>query len=107
MRGRLRMARNVALHHHEKWDGSGYPHGTQGIDIPVEGRIVAIADVFDALITERPYKRPWPLQQAIDYIAEESGRSFDPALTKLFLQLMPQVREIGRDYADSLPADGK
>ena len=103
----LHMARNVALHHHEKWDGSGYPHGTRGIEIPVEGRIVAIADVFDALITERPYKQPWPLQQAIDYIAAESGKSFDPELAAHFLQLMPQVREIGRNFADSHPSIAK
>ncbi|MEI6205971.1 MAG: two-component system response regulator [Desulfuromonadales bacterium] len=96
----LQLARRVALTHHEKWDGSGYPHGLVGEAIPVEGRIVTIVDVFDALKSERPYKRPWPTSEAISYLQDESGRSFNPDLLRLFLGLIPRVEEILHQYSD-------
>lgn len=94
------MARDIALTHHEKWDGSGYPHGLSKEDIPQSGRIAAIADVFDALTSERPYKKPWPLEQALQLIREGSGRHFDPALVEAFEQVLPQVLAVCARYAD-------
>jgi putative two-component system response regulator len=96
----LDMARSVALTHHEKWDGSGYPRARRGEDIPIEGRIVAVADVFDALTSKRPYKEEWPVEQAVAYLREHSGRHFDPALVPRFLELLPQILEIKRQYSD-------
>ncbi len=90
----LQMARVVALYHHEKWDGSGYPQGRQGQDIPEAARIVAIADVFDALTSVRPYKPAWPLARAIDLLHQESGRHFEPRLVEIFLTLMPAATAI-------------
>jgi hypothetical protein len=80
-------AREVARHHHERWDGSGYPDGLAGEDIPLAARIVAVADVYDALISERPYKRAWPPEEAITEIRKMSGGHFDPAIVKAFVQL--------------------
>ncbi|WP_226497106.1 response regulator [Ferribacterium limneticum] len=97
----LQMARIVALTHHEKWDGSGYPHGLAGDGIPLEGRIVTIADVFDALTSERPYKHAWSTVEAVDFMRAQSGSIFDPDLLELFLDLIPQVEDIRRRYADT------
>lgn len=83
----LQAAERIALTHHERWDGAGYPHGLSGEDIPQEGRIVAVADVFDALTHERPYKDPWPLDQAVEEIAAERGRRFEPRVVDVFLDL--------------------
>lgn len=80
-------AREVARHHHERWDGSGYPDGLAGEDIPLAARIVAVADVYDALISERPYKRAWPPEEAIAEIRRMSGGHFDPVIVKAFVQL--------------------
>jgi putative two-component system response regulator len=99
--GLLAMARNVALTHHEKWDGTGYPAGLAGEDIPFEGRIVAVVDVFDALTSKRPYKHAWPVERAVDYLRNERGRHFDPALIDLFLSRMTEVREIMSRWADT------
>jgi len=88
------MARSIALSHHEKWNGSGYPLGLKGEAIPIEGRIVALADVFDALTTRRPYKEAWPLEKAIVLLQDEAGEHFDPTLSELFIERMPQVRKI-------------
>ncbi len=74
----------IALNHHERWDGSGYPNGLSGTAIPLSGRIVSILDVYDALISERPYKAPWPQEKALEYIIEQRGRQFDPGLVTLF-----------------------
>ena len=81
------LAREIAHCHHEKWDGSGYPGGLTGEDIPFAARIVAIADVWDALISERPYKQPWPMQEAIAEIKRSSGTHFDPAVVEAFVFL--------------------
>jgi putative two-component system response regulator len=98
--GMLALARNIALTHHEKWDGSGYPRGLAGEQIPLEGRIVAIADVFDALTSKRPYKAAWSEQAALDYLRQQKGRHFDPALVDLFIEHMPAVRKIRERWAE-------
>ena len=87
----LNMARDVALYHHEKWDGSGYPRGLKGENIPIAARIVALADVFDALTSERPYKKAWPVKQATDLIREQSGQHFDPQLVQAFFDCLPAI----------------
>jgi putative two-component system response regulator len=83
----LQLAEEIALTHHERWDGKGYPYGIAGDVIPLAGRIVAIADVFDALISERPYKRAWPLDEALAEITEQGGHHFDPAVVDAFMRL--------------------
>ncbi|MAC32743.1 MAG: two-component system response regulator [Haliea sp.] len=87
----LRMAREIALNHHEKWNGSGYPHGIAGEAIPVSARIVAIADVFDALTSRRPYKEPWSVSEALDLIRRERGGHFDPELVDAFERCLPEI----------------
>jgi putative two-component system response regulator len=83
----LQLASRIALTHHERWSGGGYPQGLEGEAIPLEGRIVAVADVFDALTHERPYKKAWPVEEAVAEIASQSGRQFDPAVVEAFLQV--------------------
>ena len=83
----LQLAARIALTHHERWDGRGYPCGLVQESIPLEGRIVAIADVFDALTHERPYKAAWPFEKALDEIARQSGNQFDPDIVRVFLTL--------------------
>ena len=83
----LQLAAEIAMTHHERWDGTGYPHGLAGKAIPVEGRIVALADVFDALTYERPYKAAWPVEQALAEMQSQSGRQFEPALVAAFAEL--------------------
>ncbi len=100
----LKMAKQIALGHHEKWNGQGYPHGLSGEDIPVVGRIVAIADVFDALTCVRPYKRAWPIESALELIRNEAGRHFDPGLVKLFLDMETELRRIATEYSDAANA---
>lgn len=97
----LQMARTVAECHHEKWDGSGYPHGLAGEAIPLVARIVAIADVFDALTSVRPYKAAWPVDEAIAYLREQAGKHFDPALVTLFCAQLPAVLEIKERWGES------
>jgi putative two-component system response regulator len=92
--GLLFTAQRIALAHHEKWDGSGYPHGLAGEAIPLEARIVAIADVFDALTSVRPYKAAWTVEDALDLVRRERGRHFDPRLVELFLECLPEVLAI-------------
>ncbi|TLU61609.1 two-component system response regulator [Thalassotalea litorea] len=97
----LKMAREIALYHHEKYDGSGYPHGTVGDEIPLSARIVAIADVFDALTSERPYKTAWSLQTTFEYIQNEAGKHFDPELVPHFIACEEQIIAIKERFADS------
>jgi putative two-component system response regulator len=85
----LRLAEEIALTHHEWWDGTGYPAGLRGEEIPLAGRIVALADVFDALTHARPYKRAWPIANAVAEIKRLAGRQFDPRLVEAFLGLEP------------------
>ncbi|TPV60906.1 two-component system response regulator [Aestuariibacter sp. GS-14] len=90
----LRIAKSVALTHHEKWDGTGYPNGLKAEDIPIEGRIVAIADVFDALTSKRPYKEAWSVEKTMDLIKRESGVHFEPKLVELLEANLPAILEI-------------
>ena len=101
----LRMASVVALTHHEKWDGSGYPEGLKGEKIPLVGRIVAIADVFDALTSERPYKKAWTVEAAIELLRAESGKHFDPVLVEHFIDQMPKILEVKARWAEA-PTEG-
>jgi putative two-component system response regulator len=89
--GFLRLGEVIALTHHEKWDGSGYPRGLAGPNIPLAGRIVAVADVFDALRSKRPYKPPLSIEQTVDIIRAGRGTHFDPAVVDVF---MNSIREI-------------
>jgi putative two-component system response regulator len=94
------MARTVALAHHEKWDGSGYPFGLRAEEIPFEGRIVAVADVFDALTTARPYKNAWPVEEALAYLQAERGKHFEPRLIDHFVEILPEILAIKEEYAE-------
>jgi putative two-component system response regulator len=87
------MAETISRTHHERWDGSGYPAGIAGDAIPLVGRIAAICDVFDALVSERPYKRAWTEAEALAELHAQRGRQFDPGLVDAFLALLPEVRE--------------
>ena len=88
------MAIDVTRHHHEKWDGSGYPYGLKGEEIPLAARIVAIADVFDALASKRPYKKSKPFGECVDIILEGSGSHFDPELVAIFINNLPKIEKI-------------
>ena len=99
------VAREIALTHHEKWNGTGYPRGLSGEAIPLVGRITAIADVFDALTSERPYKKAWPVAEALALIQRESGQHFDPQLVALFVEIFPQVLQCRQTYADRPQGD--
>ncbi len=96
----LRLGATIALTHHEKFDGSGYPRGLAGDSIPLEGRIVAVADVFDALTSERPYKPAWPLARAIGLLREGRGSHFDPNCVDVFLQSWDEVQLIRQRFQD-------
>lgn len=96
----MKLSAKIALSHHEKWDGTGYPHALQGEQIPVEGRIVALADVFDALTSERPYKKPWTVEAAVEYITEQSGKHFDPKYVQLFIENLDKIIHIKKRFAD-------
>ncbi|WP_210412484.1 HD domain-containing phosphohydrolase [Leptospira yasudae] len=89
--GVLKVARDICIGHHEKWDGSGYPYGLKGNEISLPARIASIADVFDALHTDRPYKKGWPIGQAVDYILSQAGISFDPELVILFQENLIEI----------------
>ena len=92
------LGRIIAATHHEKWDGSGYTLGLRGDEIPLAGRIVALADVFDALTTKRPYKKPFPTEKAFSIVHEESGRHFDPAVMDAFLAIHEEIISIKRKF---------
>lgn len=97
----LEMAASIALTHHEKWDGSGYPQGLRGETIPIESRIVAIADVFDALTSNRPYGAARPEEEALTIIEASVGSHFDPRVYDAFLKALPEIRGIHARFADS------
>jgi putative two-component system response regulator len=90
----LKTAETIALTHHEKWNGKGYPYGLKGLDIPLVGRLTAIADVFDALTSKRPYKDAFPVEKAFEIMAEERGNSFDPKLLDVFLSIKTEIADI-------------
>ncbi len=96
----LSVAKRVALTHHECWDGSGYPVGLAGEDIPIEGRIVAVADVFDALSVKRPYKPAYPLEKCFEILREGRGTQFDPTVIDAFFKRRDDVVQIQIDFAD-------
>ena len=94
----MQPAEQIALTHHERWDGSGYPNGLAGDDIPITGRIVALADVFDALTHVRPYKGAWSIDAAVSEIRAQQGRQFDPTVVGAFVELDPMaLAELPRD----------
>lgn len=95
----FQMAAEIALRHHERWDGSGYPDGLAGAAIPESARIVALADVFDALATKRPYKEAWPMEQVIATIKESSGKHFEPRLVEVFISILPQILDLKASWA--------
>ena len=97
----LATARTIALTHHERWDGTGYPQGLKGEQIPLFGRIVAIADVFDALISRRPYKEAMNPAEALSTMAKEHGKAFDPALLEAFFQQQFEILRVMDLYADA------
>lgn len=90
------VAREIARSHHENWDGTGYPAGLRGEEIPLSARIVKVADVFDALTSSRPYKEPWPIERAVEYLQEQANCQFDPKIVDAFLRLLEMgiVRQI-------------
>jgi putative two-component system response regulator len=102
----MKMARIVALCHHEKWDGSGFPNGVSGEDIPIEGRIVAICDVYDALISSRHYKKSWTDAEAIDFLRQNSATHFDPTLVELFILNIPMIKAFSSRMEDHEDATG-
>jgi two-component system, response regulator RpfG len=98
--GYLQMAAVIALGHHEKFDGSGYPTGLKGEHIPLEARIVAVADVYDALTSVRPYKPAWSVGDSLEYMQQQSGRHFDPRLVDILARNREEVISIGEHFAD-------
>ena len=96
----VRMGALVALGHHEKYDGSGYPNGLVGDHIPLCARIVAVADVYDALTSVRPYKKAWSSEEAFGYVRAQAGRHFDPRMVEAFLGARKEVLEIQNEWAD-------
>ncbi|MDY6932997.1 MAG: HD domain-containing phosphohydrolase, partial [Spirochaetota bacterium] len=97
----LHMAQVIALTHHERWDGSGYLQGLQNREIPLSGRIVGLCDVFDALVSDRPYKEAWLIEDAIAEIESRSGTHFDPYLVELFHKIIDEILEIRDRFCDS------
>jgi len=96
----LKVAATIAWTHHERWDGSGYPRGLKGENIPIEGRIVAIADAFDALTTARVYKPAFEFDHAVELMIKKRGEHFDPELLDVFLASLPDIKRIHDQYAD-------
>lgn len=94
----FQLAAEIALNHHEKWDGSGYPSGLAGAAIPESARIVAIADVFDALSMRRPYKEAWPVERVIETVTSGAGAHFDPHVSEVFTSILPQLLVIKDDW---------
>lgn len=96
----IRLAEIIAQSHHEKWDGSGYPDGLKGIEIPIAGRITAIADVFDALTSKRPYKEALSVETSLAIIREGRGRHFDPDVVDAFFAILDEILTIKKEYDD-------
>lgn len=96
----LELAREIALTHHERWDGNGYPNGLMGTEIPISGRLMAIADVYDALISKRVYKEAYPHEQAVELILNEKGTQFDPDIVDAFEKLQHEFERIANEFKD-------
>jgi HD-GYP domain-containing protein (c-di-GMP phosphodiesterase class II) len=97
----LRAGAVIAISHHERWNGTGYPNGLKGDEIPITGRITGLVDVFDALTTERPYKKAWTPQEALDQIKKSSGSDFDPEIVEIFVDRFDRILEIFNSYGSS------
>jgi two-component system response regulator RpfG len=97
----VRMGALIALGHHERYDGKGYPNGLEGDHIPLCARIVAVADVFDALTSVRPYKKAWSANDATDYLSAQRGKHFDSRMVDAFLGVKDKVLEVQRDFRDT------
>jgi len=98
----IAAARDIAGSHHERWDGNGYPRGLAGEQIPILARICAVADVFDALVSTRPYKKAWSVEEAFTYIVSESGKYFDPTIVEAFKLAMPEILRVRELYRDDI-----
>ena len=96
----LELAKEIALSHHERWDGYGYPLGLKGSDIPISGRIVAITDVFDAITSKRVYKKAWPIEQALEYLMDMRGKQFDPDIVDAFFAIENQITHVRQTKSD-------
>ena len=94
----LNMAQEIALYHHERWDGTGYPEGLKGEQIPISARIMSIADVYDALRTDRPYKKAFSASEAANIVFEGKGSQFDPQLIGIFEEILPKLESIYDGY---------
>ena len=103
----LQLACRIAIAHHEHFDGSGYPNGLRGEQIPLEARIVSVVDVFDALTTRRVYKGAWSLEETFRYMQDQSGRLFDPMVTDAFIKCVPQIQEIIQEEAIMIEPEGQ
>ncbi|WP_155617018.1 HD-GYP domain-containing protein, partial [Xanthomonas translucens] len=101
----FRLAAEVALHHHEHWDGNGYPAGLAGERIPESARILAVADVFDALTTQRPYKDAWPLAKVMELFQQQAGAQFESRLVGLFTEILPQILQIQHYWSEREPGE--
>ena len=97
----LAEAKNLAAYHHEKWNGCGYPSGLSGEEIPLSARVMAVADVFDALVSKRSYKKPFTIEQAMDIIREGSGTHFDPSVVHAFLDAETEVRRVAEQHGST------
>ena len=102
----LNVAREIALTHHEHWDGNGYPQGLKGEEIPIVGRICGLCDVFDALMTARPYKEAWSSEKTIEEMRKGRGAHFDPKVLDAFLNILPEIKKIHDRYLDPYNNDG-
>lgn len=94
----FKLGAEIALSHHERWDGSGYPHQLKGKDIPESARIVAIVDVFDALVCKRPYKEPWSVEESLEEMSKSAGTHFDPELLSTFIEITPQIVALKEEW---------
>jgi response regulator RpfG family c-di-GMP phosphodiesterase len=93
----LTMAKDIVYTHHEKWDGTGYPRGLRGADIPIVGRVMAIVDVYDAIMTRRSYQAPQPHSRAVDLILQGRGTHFDPDVVDAFVRVSPELQRLSAD----------
>ena len=100
--GYIRLGEVVALTHHEKWDGSGYPNHLKGVEIPIAGRITAIADVFDALTSKRPYKEAFSVEESLVIIKKGRGRQFDPDVVDAFFAIQDEILTIKKEYDETV-----
>lgn len=94
------ILKNIVYHHHERWDGNGYPDRIAEDQIPIEARIVSVADVFDALSSKRVYKKQWSFEESMNYLEDKAGSQFDPACVRVFVEQAQEVRHIMEKFRD-------